>query len=401
MFSIKQALIPGLGFVLLTACGGAGSVSPSATAASQPPPVKLSGAVSGTSTAPTFNGQALLTGGAVVTVDGAPGTSAQVQPGVVVQGTAQATSQGLQLESADLTHELEGPIASLDLTASTFVVLGKTIHVDALTQILAEGPGDTQTPLTLGDLKAGDFVEVYGAENADGTVQATRVERPLAGTNPQEAFHGTVSALDAGAMTFQAGGFLVSYGTATVQGTLANGGWVEVRGTASGTTFTATSVTVETPDTSGSDMELSGPISGLDPAGKTFLLMSYKVDYSAATLEGTLVDGAQVEVEGTSGPAGSMTLAAREVKVQFPDAGSGDSNLDVSGVVTAVDATASTLTVGGTTFWTDASTLFVKADAPATFGAVTAGETVEVHALSSRTNAAGQAYATVVVVEGN
>ncbi len=401
MSSIKQALIAGLGLLLLTACGGAGSASPSSTAASQAPPVKLSGTVSGTSTAPTFNGQALLTTGAVVTVDGAPGTSAQVQPGVVVQGTAQATSQGLQLESADLTHELEGPIASLDLTASSFVVLGKTVHVDALTQILAEAPGDVQTPLTLGDLKVGDFVEVYGAENADGTVQASRVERPVPEANQQDAFHGTVSALDPVAMTFQAGGFLVSYGTATVQGTLADGAWVEVRGTASGTAFTATAVTVETPDAGDSEMELSGPISGLDTAAKTFLLMSYKVDYSTATVEGTLADGAQVEVEGTSGPAGSLTLTAREVKVQFPEAGSGDSNLDVSGVVSAVDATGGTFTVGSTTFWTDASTLFVKADAPVTFSAVTVGETVEVHALSSQTNAAGQAYATVVTVEGN
>lgn len=273
--------------------------------------------------------------------------------------------------------------------------------VDALTQILAEAPGDVQTPLTLGDLKVGDFVEVYGAVNADASVQASRVERPVPEANPQDAFHGTVSALDTGAMTFQAGGFLVSYGTATVQGTLADGAWVEVRGTVSGTDFTATSVTVETPDAGDSDMELSGSISGLDTTAKTFLLMSYKVDYSAATVEGTLADGAQVEVEGASGPAGSMTLTAREVKVQFPEAGSGDSNLDVSGVVSAVDTAAGTFTVGSTTFWTDASTLFVKADAPVTFAAVTAVETVEVHALSSQTNAAGLVYATVVVVEGN
>ena len=84
MFAIRQALIPGLGLLLLTACGGAGS-SPSSTATSQPSSVRLSGTVSGTSTAPTFNGQVLMTTGAVVTVDGAPGTSSQVQPGVVLQ----------------------------------------------------------------------------------------------------------------------------------------------------------------------------------------------------------------------------------------------------------------------------------------------------------------------------
>lgn len=392
---IQQVLIAGLAALAVACSSGSASTSQPSPAA----PVKLSGLVSGTPGALSFNRQPLLTGGATVTVNSGPGTAAQIQPGTVIQATATRTPQGLQLVSVNLHHDLEGPITSLDLTGSSFVVLGKTVLVDALTRILQEGPGEVQTSLTLADLKVGDFVEVYGSEKADGTVLATRVERESVGSEAMATFHETVSALDTTAMTFQAGGFLVSYGSATVLGTLANGVRVEIRGTATGSAFAAAWVKVEMeePDT---EVELSGPISGLDTTATTFLLMSYKVDYHAAEVEGTLANGAQVEVEGVAGPSGTMTLSAREVSVRFASSGSGASNEDQEGIVTAVDPVKGTFTLGSTTYWTDGATLFVKAGAPATFSAVTVGATVEIHALSTKTNADGQAYATLVVVNG-
>lgn len=394
---IQQILIAGLA-TLAVACSS-GSASSASSQPTPSAPVKVAGLVSGTTGALSFNQKPLLTGGATVTVNGQPGTTAQIQPGTVIQGTATRTSQGLQLVSANLHHDLEGPITSLDLAGSSFVVLGKTVLVDALTRIVQEGPGDAQTSLTLADLKAGDFVEVYGSEKADGTVLATRVERETAGSEATDTFHGTVSALDPAAKTFQAGGFLVSYGSATVSGTLANGVRVEVRGAASGLAFAAVWVKVEMPE-SDSEVELSGPISGLDTTARTFLLMSYKVDYSSAEVEGTLAEGAQVEVEGTAGPAGTSTLKAREVTVRFSSGGSGASDTEKVGTVTAVDALAGTISLGSVTFWTDGATLFVKGEAPASFSAVTVGAMVDIHALSTRTNAAGQAYAALVVVGG-
>jgi hypothetical protein len=397
---IPKALIAGLAALAL-ACSSSGS-SHSSQASAPGPSVKLAGMVSGTSGALTFNQQPLLTGGATVTANGAPATVAQIQPGVVIQGTAARTTQGLQLVSADLDHALEGTIVSIDLTGSRFVVLGKTVLVDALTQIVQEGTGGAPLSLTLADLKVGDYVEVYGSQNTDGSVQATRVELGTAGADSLDEFHGIVSALDTTAMTFQAGGFLVSYGTATVQGTLANGLMVEIRGTASGTTFTATWVKVETEmNDSGSEVELAGPISGLDSTAKTFLLMSYTVDYSGAKVEGTLAEGAQVEVEGTAGPAGTMTLLAREVTVRFTSTGDGASSSEVEGTVTAIDLTAGTITVGSTTYWSDSTTLFVKAGASASFSDVTVGAKVVLHVLSTKTNAAGQSYASLVVVMGS
>lgn len=387
--------------IAFLACGGSGSGSGSAMPPTQAASIKVAGLVSGTSTTPTFNRQPMLTGGATVTVNGQPATAVQIRPGAVIQGTATRTAQGLQLVSVNLHHDLEGTITSLDLAGSRFVVLGKTVLLDALTRVVQEGPGDAETSLVLADLKVGDFVEVYGSEKADGTVLATRVEREAVGAEAEDTFHGTVSGLDSTAKTFQAGGFLVSYGSATVQGTLANGVRVEARGTASGSAFAAVWIKVET-EVGGteSEFELSGPISGLDTSSKTFLLMSYKVDYSAAEVEGTLAEGAQVEMEGTAGPAGTMTFMAREVSVRFASAGSGASDMEREGTVTAVDPAAGTITLGGATYWTDGATLFVRSGGPVSFSAVTVGAMVELHALSTKTNAAGQAYATLVEVKG-
>lgn len=397
----RQALLAGLG-LLLTACGGSGS-SQMPSSAPSGTSVTIAGKVSGTSTAPSFNGLALATGGATLTANsGSPATAAQIQPGIVLRGTASRTSQGLQLVSAELHEELEGNITSVDLAGSAFVVLGKRVVVDALTRIVAEGSGTSPANLTLADLRVGDLVEVYGSAKADGSVLATRVERQSAEAPESDVFHGTVLALDVTAKTFQAAGFLVSYGTATVLGTLSNGARVEVQGTASGSAFLATRVRVETDlGGSGSELELSGPISGLDTTAKTFMLMSYKVDYSAAEIEGTLVEGADVEAEGTAGPSGTSTLLAREVSVRFAHAGSGESDLEREGLVTAVDPVAGTISLGGATYWTDAATLFVKGDAPATITDVKVGVMVEVHVLSTRMNAAGQAYATLVSIGGS
>ncbi|MDP1831897.1 MAG: hypothetical protein Q8K67_07545 [Geothrix sp.] len=101
-----------------------------------------------------------------------------------------------------------------------------------------------------------------------------------------------------------------------------------IRGTLSGMNLAATWVKVETglEDLPGSELEVSGTISGLDPVAKTFMLMSYKVDFSAAKVEGTLADGARVEVEGILGTGMAPILMAKEVEVSFTDSGSGSSD---------------------------------------------------------------------------
>jgi hypothetical protein len=384
---------------LVVGCGGSG---PSRTQASAPSAgtVALSGPVMGSSTTLAFSGQPLLVGGALVTDQGSPDTAASIKPGSVIRGSATKNSQGFRLENADVRHAVEGPIASVDLTGSKLVVLGQPVRVDALTVIEQEVPGGTDTSLTLADLKVGDVVEVDGARNADESIQASRIEREPGSAVVDLFVRGPVGALDATAQTFQVGGLTIAYGTAVVTGTLANGVEVVVHGTLSGTVFTATRVVVQMDeDASEANLEVSGYLSGLDSTAKTFLLMAYTVDYSKALVEGTLANGARVEVEGTLDTSGATpVLRASKVEVAFPSSGSGDSDGEVTGIVVAVSMTDMTVSIGSAIFWTDSATLFVKAEAPATLADVKVGSAVEIHFLSTKTNAAGQSYATKVEI---
>ena len=388
-----------LGIALTAACGGGqGSMSQAPSSAS---PVTVVGTVSGTPSALQFNQQPLNTASAQVTVNGQPGSITDLQPGVVLHGKGTETGTAIELASADVRPDLCGPVTAVDVAGGHLTVLGTVVTVDALTVLVEDGPEGTTTTLALADFKVGDVVRVFGTVQTDGSILATRVERRAPGTAGDEEMRGVVSGLDATAHTFMLGSITVAYGTATVQGTLANGVGVEVGGTLAGTTFTATRVEVQdaTEDAPGSTMDLSGPVSGLDTAAKTFTLMAFKVDYSAAKVEGALANGAMVEVEGSLSTAAPGTLLATQVEVRFDQPGGGASDEEVKGAITALSPSALTLTVGGATYWTDAQTVFIRDDAAIAFSDLKVGDWVEVRALSTQTNAAGEPYATRVAEE--
>jgi hypothetical protein len=331
-------------------------------------------------------------------MNGHPAAVTDLQPGVVVHGTGLQSAVGIHLEQADVRPVLCGPVTAVDMTGSKMTVLATTVMVNALTELVQEASDHTFTSLTLADFKAGDLVRVFGTAQTDGSVLATRIERRMMEAPGGEELRGTVSDLNTTASTFMLGGVNVSYGSATVRGTLANGAMVEVEGSLSGTTFTATRVEVEDAheDEPGAAMDLAGPLSNLDTTAKTFTLFAFKVDFSAAAVTGTLTNGAVVFVEGSLSMTDPTTILATKVDVRIGHEGSGACDSEARGAITALDATALTLTVGGKTFWTDAQTVFLRMDATITFADLKVGDQVEVRALSTKTNSAGQAYASRV-----
>lgn len=278
--------------------------------------VALAGTVSGLPGALTFNRQPLHTGSALVTAQGRPSVPVKIRPGSVLRGTATKTNQGYELLSAEVHHEIEGIIERVELTASRLVVMGQTVHVGAHTGIGEEGPDEAGRCLQLADLKAGDRVEVDGFQAADGSVQATRIEQVPPSPDPEGSFHGVISAFDTTSKTALAGGCAVSFGTAQISGSLANGTRVEIHGRLSGKVLRATWMKVETglEGLSGDTLEICGPISGFNPVAKTFLLMSYQVDYSRAKVEGTLANGASVVAEAPVAALGDAPAALLRVK---------------------------------------------------------------------------------------
>ncbi len=380
------------GLLALIGCGGgSGSAKPSSSA----PAMTIAGTLTGTPTALQFNQQPVQVASASVTVNGHPATATRLQPGVVVQAKATRTAQGLTLQSADVLTELKGAITAINLTAGTLTVLDTVVTVNALTRMEQELPDHAFADLTLADFAVGDLVSVFGTRQAAGDILATRIEREAPGTGGESEARGVVSALDATAKSFTLGTLLVTYGSATVTGTLADGVRVEVEGALSGTTFAATKVQVEQEMARHEDgeVEASGALSNLDATAKTFKLLSFKVDYSGAVVEGILAEGASVEVEGAMSTTDPTVLVAVKVEVRFPKMGNGASDGEANGAISALSATDLTLTVGGIVYWTDAQTLILSHDASIGFAQLVVGDQVEVRILSTRTNAAGQSYA--------
>jgi hypothetical protein len=108
---------------------------------------------------------------------------------VLVQGTLQSdgsvlarlvVKQQQENEEEEDEMEIEGTITSIT-PPDTLVVAGKTVKVNASTKFEDEnegehGDGGEQT-ITFADLKVGDFVEVEGVTQADGTFLAQKIER--------------------------------------------------------------------------------------------------------------------------------------------------------------------------------------------------------------------------------
>lgn len=427
---MKQIRASGLflaaGLLILAACN---QQPPAGTATTQ---ATLAGVVGGTDTNPTLAGRPLDLSGATITINGDSVTAVQavagvrVRPGMVIYAQGIDSGGSIKVNSADIQIEVKGPIASVDVPNATLVVLGQSIKVDALTRIYEENADGTYTTLALGDLTAGDYVEVSGTRRADGSVLATYIERKAAtGTGPVfvEA-RGYACNLDTAAQTFDLGadaqctaiGPSVDYsGAQKVTGTPTEAGFVEVKGAYDGATNTIAANKVEFKGQGehanidhgkGEQAELYGPVTNLDPTNQTFDLAGFTVDYSQATVEGSLAEGAYAEVKGTPDPSDPTLVHATRVEVKYAHGGVGSSNGEVKGPVQNVDAQAMTLTVGGMTFWADSNTIVKQSDPdrPLSFGDIQPGDWVEVKYDSTKTtDPSGNAYdgyATRIEVKG-
>jgi len=201
---------------------------------------------------------------------------------------------------------VEGLIDSIDVVNNTLVVLGQTVLVESLTVIEDRAQSSS---IAFSALAAGQFVEVSGLVDADGTILATRIERKtgfVAGVTEVE-IRSTLSGLNTTARTFVLGALTVNFSTATVVGSLSNGVFVQVRGTqtAPGSIITATRVTVEDPTVggaAGTKIEVEGFVTAFASA-TDFHVNGQAVTTTARTVfeNGTIADlalNARLEVEG-------------------------------------------------------------------------------------------------------
>ena len=282
---------------------------------------------------------------------------------------------------------VEGPVDSVNPTAGRLVVAGQTVLTDANTSY------DNSNGLrTLADIQPGNFVEVSGFLDANGTIRATRIEKKAAAGETE--VHGVVSGKTAN--TFMINDLTVNYTTVPAiiddsfqGGTFSNGDFVEVKGTNfAGATLLATKVE---PDGLGvgeggegieledfDEAEIEGFITRFASA-TDFDVAGIPVRTNGSTVfeDGTAADLARnVKVEVEGGFDASGVLVANKVDIRRTN------DLRVVALVDGVNAGANTLSLLGVTARVDSRTrLEDKSDAdrePFALSDINVGDYVEV-----------------------
>ena len=281
------------------------------------------------------------------------GMRVEVDSGAVDAASATAHAAAVRFGSLVL-----GPVAAVDVAASTLTVLGQVVDVSTSTVF------SDSLSAGLPAVAVRAVVEVHGLVNAaTGHITATRIESATGATAYK--LRGTVAALDSTAKTFMINGTLVSYAglaVSAVPATLANGVTLRVvLATAqSGGVWVAQSLGLKRTKPQDSEAaEVRGRITAFTSSA-SFSVDGLVVDASAASFpDGSsgLALGVAVEVQGKTS---NGVLLARRVEIESRHLGDDDHAWHLFGAITAVNAAARTFVVRGTTVSYGDATTYVN-----------------------------------------
>ncbi len=215
---------------LVAGCGGGGGGSggKSASGIDRGGRTIAQGPISGFGSV-IVNGVHYSSSGATITVDDMPGTESELRVGQVVriEGTLDASGTTGTAKEIAYNDNVEGPVQSIDRTASRLIVLGQTVQVSAATSF-----DDSIVPRSLEGLLPGDRIEVSGFVGSDGVIAATRIERKAAAGTVEVS--GVASGVDTASHRLQVNGLPVDYSAAQLSGFTsgqpANGDVIEANG---------------------------------------------------------------------------------------------------------------------------------------------------------------------------
>ena len=267
--------------------------------------------------------------------------------GVLVQQAGSwviAATRVDKLSAAPAYLRVSGLVGSLSASGpTTFALGGLTVDASSAAVLPAGTP-----------LADGQAVTVLAAP-ADYTVSGPGAPRLRAAQVRIAALQsgalddyvsGSISRLDAAAMTFLLGAQPVSYAGATItpaRASPANGRYVQVQGrVGSDGSLTASTVAIRDAETE-DDSELRGNIVAFDSATNHLTVRGVLVDASTATLQGCpasgLANGLYVQITGSLGTAG---VVAQVIRCESEPSGG---TVERDGVAGAVDLGARTFTL--------------------------------------------------------
>jgi hypothetical protein len=324
MKELRIALFAALAALLASCGGGTGGTG----VTSNPTPNAVSIGVM-TKGSVIVNGVHYDDSAAKITVDdNSNATPQNLQSGMVVRLRGQINNDGVTgtAQVVNVSTEVRGTVQTHDATVvpAKFTVVGQTVFVDDLTILANFGASPTPASAVTQLDDGTSLVEVHGLRDASGNILASRVEllTPVAGN---DELRGTVTALTATTFTLQNGttNVAVNFSGVTPPTGLILGAIVEVHGTFSASTFTATLINVEDnaqfEHQTGDEFDVEGLVSGcgVNPC-VSFNVGGQAVQVNSSTrfeggLSTDLIDGAQVEAEGHQF-SGSVLIAE---KIEF------------------------------------------------------------------------------------
>jgi len=293
---------------------------------------------------------------------------------VELEGTIDpATGKGVA-QAIDYASSIEGTVdaASIDTVAGTFEVFGLLIQTNAFT-VYKGLPGLAGTS----PLADNDRVEVSGMLDvlADGVTKMIRASMVKRENDSLEDFkvRGTVSGLSGTSdgtfsLTLENGAVLTVNFTGTLDAEVVEAAQVKIETSAApiGGALDALADKIEVKEEhrlrahDGDRVEASGIVSDYILTGGMagFTVDGMSISASSALATG-VADGVKVEVKGSM--EGTILIASR-VKVEQ------DADMEIQGVITAVDAVANTLAVNGVVLKVDVGTIYEdEGDVPVEF----------------------------------
>jgi hypothetical protein len=269
------------------------------------------------------NGVEYETDSATFNVDGVSGTQDDLAIGMIVQVTGTINEDGVTGTATSIVfdEELQGEVSALtppdvDGIARSFTVLGTNVIINSSsTSFDISDNVPTNTPFGFSDIANNNNVEISGFFDTTGSLIATRVELEdqAFDTNSIIEFKGIISSLSG--TTFNIGSLVIDASSAMLEDLpngLANGQFVEVKGTLDAGTITANIVEGEESSVEDTDeFELEGLITD-HVSDSDFKISGVSIDASNATLlpatllltndirveaEGTIVDGILIATE--------------------------------------------------------------------------------------------------------
>lgn len=341
----------------LTACGGSSSdstndntsgVSNNDETSTTTTTVVSEGVITGFGSV-YVNGQRYRSENAEIAVGNSPAADeAQLKVGMVVTVAASASDDGEDPDAQQIRYEehLQGPVSFIDREAEQIEVLGQTILFDDLTEF---DETDIET------LSVGDFIEVSGYINAEGSFYATLVE--LETEETEIKLKGEIANLDTDAQTFSLAELTIDYSAAEYEDMtaddLADGLFVKVEGDDfDGDTLTLTASSIENKeendiDNDAEEVTIAGIVKDYDSESGVFSVNRYEftlnddTEFDDGSLD-TLANGVIIKVEGRFE---SEQLIAEEIEFKATDARS-----KTEGQVTDLNADNETFVIDNTTF---------------------------------------------------